>query len=74
MACSIGITTRPKEREKEWRSQYPNLKWQILETYDAKSKAQKAEKEFSTEYGCTTHPSGAGTEHQTWYVYRFTYY
>ncbi len=31
MACRAGITTRPEDRETEWKQKYPNMRnWKVF--------------------------------------------
>ena len=74
MACRIGITTDPNRRKGEWGAKYPKLSgWAILGTYNSKSDAQDAETSFARLYGGESAPGGAGSERDTWYVYKFNY-
>ena len=74
MPCRVGITTDPEGRKKDWERVHPSLTgWEILATYDNKTKAQARENVEAVIRGCEAHPGGSGDECATWFVYYFRY-
>ena len=75
MACKIGITTKPKEREIEKRIEYPTLyKWKILYRRPSATQARADVIRRAERDGCQAclsgrHPKKAPTYH----VYKFEY-
>lgn len=75
MACRVGITTDPKRREAEWKSECPSMRnWKIESEHYSKSEAQKEEDRLAKLRGCVSARGGREPENATlWYVYSFTY-
>lgn len=74
--CRIGITTDLKERKVRWKTDEPTMdKWKVLETYDTKDEAQKAETRLAKKYKCVAHQGGRDPDDPKakWYVYYFEY-
>lgn len=73
MACYVGMTQNPQQREEEHRREHPNLSgFRVLTpclTYD---QAIEAERRLAREYGCTQHAGGPRAP-GCWYVYIFYY-
>jgi hypothetical protein len=73
MACIVGITTRPKERKKEWQDRYPTLRnWELVGPLATRREAEAWEKR---QRGCER--SGGGDDPdflgaRSW-GYRFDY-
>ena len=74
VACRVGMTMNPSDREKDWLRKYPGLRhWTILGQYSSKSAAQKRESLEARRLGCASSPGGDGPEAATWHVYYFQY-
>ena len=74
MACRVGMTTDPTEREAHWRREHPTLRnWKIENQYSTKSAAQAEENRLAAARGCASGQGGSGDEYATWYVYSFDY-
>ena len=72
LACRVGITTDPVERNAYWESQYPGLNgWEVLTTHGSKSAAESAEGTAARIRGCLPHAGGPDGEGSTWYVFYF---
>ena len=72
MACRVGITQSPDDREAYWRSQHPTLYgWQIISDHYSKEAAQKAEDEYAYRNGCQSKAGGGQPGRGKWYVYTF---
>ena len=74
MACRVGMTTDPEERERFWRNQHRTLhEWKIESRHRSKSAAQAEETRLANLHGCKHGEGGRGPELVTWYVYSFSY-
>jgi hypothetical protein len=77
--CRIGMTTRPKERRKEWERAYEEkgkkiYDWEILrDGIKDKATAQKIETKLAEECGCKSSPGGNDPDDPdvTWAIYKF---
>jgi hypothetical protein len=72
MSCRAGITTRPSDRQREWKQKYPGLyNWQLFGPFSNRSLAQA----WENNQPCVK--SGGGDEPDSpnvkWYGYRFDY-
>ena len=72
MGYRAGITTRPNEREREWRRKYPNLKNWRLRRFSSRTVAQSWENQ---QLRCDRHGGGSEPNYigAVWYGYRFDF-
>jgi len=76
MGCRVGITTDLERRKREWEGECHSMRsWKKLDTYDTRSEAEEAEKEYAKEHGCVRSPGGREPDNPTkkWHLYRFDF-
>ena len=72
MACRVGMTTDPVERQRHWRGQYPYMtNWQILRSQLTYNEALEWERYYAGLYGCVSHPGGSSVLGRVWSIYYF---
>ena len=75
--CRIGMSHRPVERINYWikeykRKQHTVIKCEIIDTYESKKEAQRAETKNIKAQGCEGNPGGRGPKKAKWSVYKLT--